>query len=49
MLFLGGTVLVSGAAVLVPFLISAGVHNVWFALVSSYVGYLNGSIHAPER
>jgi hypothetical protein len=46
MVILGGTVLVTGVAVLVPFLISAGVHNVWFALVSSYVGYLNGSLHA---
>jgi len=46
MLILGGTVMTTGVVVLAPFVISAGAHNVWFALVSSYVPYLNYSLHA---
>ncbi len=44
MLILGGTYIVTVAAVIIPFVLSAGVHNVWFALVSSYVDYLNDAL-----
>jgi hypothetical protein len=36
--------MITVAAVLVPFVVSAGVHNVWFALVTSYVDYLNDAL-----
>jgi hypothetical protein len=38
---LGSAFVITAAAVVVPFLLSAGVHNVWYALVSSYVGYVD--------
>jgi 4-amino-4-deoxy-L-arabinose transferase-like glycosyltransferase len=45
----GGTVVVIAAAVILPFVISSGAHNVWYALVSSYGGYLQSGLHArPE-
>ncbi|MFI5284966.1 MAG: ArnT family glycosyltransferase [Candidatus Dormibacteria bacterium] len=44
MLILGGTYVVTVAAVLIPFVLSAGARNVWFALVTSYVDYLNDAL-----
>jgi hypothetical protein len=32
------------ASVIVPFMVTSGVHNVWFALVTSYVDYLNDAL-----
>ena len=46
LLIISGTVVATGAAVVTPFVITAGAHNVWYALVSSFVPYLNGSLHA---
>jgi hypothetical protein len=40
----GGTFALTVAVVIVPFVISAGVHDVWFALVTSYVDYLNDAL-----
>ena len=45
-LVIGGTVTFLGAVVIVPYLFSSGVHNVWFALVTSYVGYVNTGLQA---
>jgi len=45
-LTIGGTVAILGAVVIVPFMITSGVHNVWYALVTSYVGYVNSAIQA---
>jgi hypothetical protein len=42
---LGSAFVVTVGAVIVPFLISAGVHNVWYALVSSYVDYVDDALH----
>ena len=42
---LGSAFVVTVAAVMVPFVVSAGFHNVWFALVSSYVDYLDDALH----
>ena len=44
MLVVGGTFAIVVAAVVVPFVFSAGVHNVWFALVTSYVDYVGDSL-----
>jgi hypothetical protein len=44
MLIVAGTFALTVAAVIVPFVMSAGAHNVWFALVSSYVDYLNDAL-----
>jgi 4-amino-4-deoxy-L-arabinose transferase-like glycosyltransferase len=44
MLLVGGTFTSVVAAVVVPFLVSAGVHNVWFALVTSYVDYVGDAL-----
>ena len=44
MLIIGATFMITVAAVLIPFVVSAGVHNVWFALVTSYVDYLNDAL-----
>jgi hypothetical protein len=44
MLIVGGTFVVTVAAVVVPFVVSAGAPNVWFALVTSYVDYLNDAL-----
>jgi hypothetical protein len=44
LLILGGTFVVTVAAVIVPFMVSSGIHNVWFALVTSYVDYLNDAL-----
>lgn len=41
---LGSAFTVTSGAVIVPFLISAGVHNVWYALVSSYVDYVDDAL-----
>jgi hypothetical protein len=43
-LIVGGTFAVVVVGVIVPFVMSAGVHNVWFALVTSYVDYLNDAL-----
>jgi Dolichyl-phosphate-mannose-protein mannosyltransferase len=43
-LIVGGTFALSVAVVIIPFVVSAGAHNVWFALVSSYVDYLNDAL-----
>ena len=40
LLVVGGTFVLTVAVVIIPFVISASVHNVWFALVTSYVDYL---------
>jgi hypothetical protein len=42
---LGSAFVITAVAVIVPFLISAGVHNVWYALVSSYVDYVDDALH----
>ena len=44
MLVVGGTFAVVVAAVVVPFVVSSGVHNVWFALVTSYADYLGDAL-----
>jgi hypothetical protein len=44
MLIVGGTFALTVVAVIIPFVMSAGAHNVWFALVSSYVDYLNDAL-----
>jgi 4-amino-4-deoxy-L-arabinose transferase-like glycosyltransferase len=41
----GGTVVITAAIVVLPFVISSGAHNVWYALVSSYGGYVQGGLH----
>jgi hypothetical protein len=38
--------LLTVAGVLLPVVVSVGLHNVWFALVTSYGDYLNYSLHA---
>jgi hypothetical protein len=45
LLIIGGTVVVTAAIVILPFVISSGSHNVWYALVSSYGGYVQGGLH----
>ncbi len=45
-LVIGVTVAFLGVVVVVPYMISSGVHNVWFALVTSYVGYVNNALQA---
>ena len=42
----GGTVVVVAAVVILPFVFSSGAHNVWYALVSSYGGYLQSGLHS---
>jgi hypothetical protein len=44
-LILGSAFVITATAVIVPFLVSAGVHNVWYALVSSYVDYVDDALH----
>ena len=44
MLIVGGAFALTVAAVIIPFVMSAGAHNVWFALVSSYVDYLGDAL-----
>jgi 4-amino-4-deoxy-L-arabinose transferase-like glycosyltransferase len=44
MLVIGGTFTIVVAAVVVPFMVSAGVHNVWFALVTSYIDYVGDAL-----
>ena len=44
LLIVGGTFALTVALVIIPFVVSAGAHNVWFALVSSYVDYLNDAL-----
>jgi hypothetical protein len=43
-LLVGGTFAITVAAVIVPFMISSGAHNVWFALVASYADYVNDAL-----
>lgn len=45
-LVIGGTVALLGLVVIVPYVITSGFHNVWFALVTSYVGYVNTALQA---
>lgn len=42
----GGAFVLTVAAVVVPVVASVGVQNVWYALVTSYGGYLDSSLHA---
>jgi hypothetical protein len=44
-LIVGGAFVVTAAAVIVPFVVSAGFHNVWYALVSSYVDYVDDALN----
>lgn len=46
LLVVGGTVAVVAAVVILPFVFSSGAHNVWYALVSSYGGYLQSGLHS---
>ncbi len=41
----GGAFVLTVAAVMVPVVASVGVQNVWFAMVTSYGGYLDSSLH----
>jgi hypothetical protein len=43
-LILGSAFSATVAAVILPFVVSAGVHNVWYALVSSYVDYVDDAL-----
>jgi hypothetical protein len=40
LMIVGGTVVITVAIVILPFVISSGAHNVWYAFVSSYGGYV---------
>ncbi len=42
--FVSGAFAVAVAAVIVPFVVSAGAHNVWYALVTSYVDYVDDAL-----
>ena len=44
LLIVGGTVVITAAIVILPFVVSSGAHNVWYALVSSYGGYLQSGL-----
>jgi hypothetical protein len=44
MLTVGAMFAITIAAVIVPFMVTSGVHNVWYALVTSYVDYLNDAL-----
>lgn len=44
MLLVGGAFVITVVAVIVPFVVTAGVHNVWFALVSSYGDYVSDAL-----
>jgi hypothetical protein len=41
---LGAGFAITVAAVIVPFMVTSGAHNVWFALVTSYVDYVNDAL-----
>jgi hypothetical protein len=41
---IGGTFAVTVAVVMVPFVVSAGAHNVWYALATSYVDYVGDAL-----
>ena len=36
---------VTVAVVVVPFVVASGAHNVWFALVTSYVDYVDDALN----
>ena len=44
LLTLGASFAITVAAVIVPFMVTSGAHNVWFALVTSYVDYVNDAL-----
>jgi len=45
MLMVGGAFAITVGVVVVPFVVTAGAHNVWFALVTSYVDYVDGALN----
>jgi hypothetical protein len=45
MLTIAGTFAVTVAVVVVPFVVTSGAHNVWFALVTSYVDYIDDGLN----
>jgi hypothetical protein len=44
MFMLGGAFAITVAVVIVPFVVASGAHNVWFALVTSYVDYVDDAL-----
>ncbi|MGA8361586.1 MAG: glycosyltransferase family 39 protein [Candidatus Dormiibacterota bacterium] len=44
MLTVGGMFAITVAVVIVPFMLTSGAHNVWFALVTSYIDYVNDAL-----
>jgi hypothetical protein len=45
LLMVGGAFAVTVAVVVVPFVVASGAHNVWFALVTSYVDYVDDALN----
>lgn len=44
LVIVGGTFVITVAVVIAPFVVSAGAHNLWFALVTSYVDYVDDGL-----
>jgi hypothetical protein len=44
MLIVGGAFTMTVAAAIAPFMVTSGAHNVWYALVASYVDYVNDAL-----